>query len=87
MRTSLDSLADLVDDDEAAELISTARRQIEEAVQSLSDKIEERDRARREEADPDWDAVLSKLSEDLEPMATSTTQSRPRSIFEDVDES
>lgn len=87
LRTSLDSLADLVDDDEAAELISTARRQIEEAVQSLSDKIEERDRARREEADPDWDAVLSKLSEDLEPMATSTTQSRPRSIFEDVDES
>jgi hypothetical protein len=82
----LNNLADLIDDQDAAELISTARFQIHEAVQALSEEFDARDRARREETDRDWDAVLSKLSQDIEPAKTSSPHSRPRSIFDDVDE-
>lgn len=87
LRSSLDTLEDLIDEDDTSNLIATARDQIDEAVQNLTERIEDRDRSRRETVDTAWEAVLDSVAESLDSPSPVAPPIHPRSIFEDVDQS
>jgi hypothetical protein len=74
------------EDEDASDQISSGRRQIDEAVQEVAERIAERDRTRSEIADTDLDALLESLAHNLDSQGAATAVSKPRSVFDDVDE-
>lgn len=86
LRTSLNNLAEFIDDDEASGLVQLGRRQIEEAIQALTDRIEDHERSRRDNADTEWETVLDSVADNFDTGATTMHTIRPRSIFDDVDQ-